>query len=212
MPYFETPPPQLAGDAIMHVRQQVVRLGGDLDWYRRSVEDRIAACDPQSPVEPIMAATLTGLVACGYRIAFESQYPVAGYVLDFAVAGPYPGWYSRRHHDHQVAVEVDGLAYHQDTEADALRDRRLEQHGWLVERFPATLLLKVMYAADYPYEAEAHGWSGQPDVPTDMDMVTWVVQRLRPPRMRVPEPGTFRVDRQEHPLASNPFADAFELE
>ena len=58
-------------------------------------------------------------------LPFRRQYPVAGYIIDFACP------------KFRLAVEVDG-AQHGDAEnaaADAKRTARLEQDGWTVLRF-----------------------------------------------------------------------------
>lgn len=97
-------------------------------------------------------------------------------------------------------------------QADLLRDERLAERGWPAERFPASLLLKVLYAADYPYEQEHHGWDHPPEVPPDVELIAFVVERLQPPRLAATRQARYVVDRQQHPLPSRPFANALNTE
>ncbi|MDR7223159.1 endonuclease domain-containing protein [Aminobacter aminovorans] len=58
-------------------------------------------------------------------LGFRRQYPVAGYIVDFACPA------------HKLIVELDG-SQHADAanvEADAVRTLRLEQDGWTILRF-----------------------------------------------------------------------------
>lgn len=58
-------------------------------------------------------------------LGFRRQFPVAGYIVDFACP------------THKLIVELDGLQHADaaNAEADAVRTRRLEQDGWTIVRF-----------------------------------------------------------------------------
>jgi very-short-patch-repair endonuclease len=58
-------------------------------------------------------------------LGFRRQLPIAGYIVDFACS------------THRLIVEVDGSQHGNDHDVryDAIRTRRLEQHGWTVLRF-----------------------------------------------------------------------------
>lgn len=58
-------------------------------------------------------------------LGFRRQYPVAGYIADFACP------------THRLIVELDGSQHAEpaNAEADAVRTRRLEQDGWTILRF-----------------------------------------------------------------------------
>lgn len=75
----------------------------------------------ESPVEELLHSALTRL-----SIPHVLQHDVGRYRLDFAIV------------DKQLAIEVDGHAYHssrQQREHDAKRDRFLMAKGWRVVRF-----------------------------------------------------------------------------
>ena len=55
-------------------------------------------------------------------VAFTRQCPIAGYVVDFACRTA------------RLAIEIDG-GQHSDSDADAIRSRRIEAHGYRVIRF-----------------------------------------------------------------------------
>ncbi|MBT1155184.1 endonuclease domain-containing protein [Aminobacter anthyllidis] len=58
-------------------------------------------------------------------LAFRRQYPVAGYIVDFACPA------------HKLIVELDGSQHAEpaNAEVDAIRTQRLEQDGWTILRF-----------------------------------------------------------------------------
>ncbi len=58
-------------------------------------------------------------------LGFRRQYPVAGYIVDFACPA------------HKLIVELDGSQHAEpaNAEADAIRTQRLEQDGWTILRF-----------------------------------------------------------------------------
>jgi very-short-patch-repair endonuclease len=58
-------------------------------------------------------------------LAFRRQYPIAGYIVDFACPSKH------------LVVEVDGSQHAEDKQLkiDEERRRRLEQDGWTVLRF-----------------------------------------------------------------------------
>ncbi|PWK75629.1 very-short-patch-repair endonuclease [Aminobacter sp. AP02] len=58
-------------------------------------------------------------------LGFRRQFPVAGYIVDFA----FP--------KHKLIVELDGAQHAEpaNAEADAVRTQRLEQDGWTIVRF-----------------------------------------------------------------------------
>ena len=58
-------------------------------------------------------------------LGFRRQYPVAGYIVDFACP------------THKLIVELDGTQHAEpgNAEADVLRTRRLQQDGWTILRF-----------------------------------------------------------------------------
>lgn len=196
----DTPPLQLAGDALDVVHRQVAREGGDVRWFRDAAPGYIERCDPQSPVEPVMAVALAGAAATGRRIHIRPQHPVGHYTLDFAVTrtGAPTG---RR----QLAVEVDGAAWHTDAAYDARRDRELEQAGWDVERFDAGALMAAVYVEDREYDRQLrHG----PDVPPlpAVSLLDLVRGRLGIPIGHfTPEPADLAA------LPTNPFSDVAAL-
>jgi very-short-patch-repair endonuclease len=65
----------------------------------------------------------------GAGLPFYPQYPVLHYFIDFA--DPIQ----------QIAVELDGAAYH-DASRDEVRDRRLLEHGWRTFRIPGKRSLR----------------------------------------------------------------------
>ncbi|MBA8907235.1 endonuclease domain-containing protein [Aminobacter sp. NyZ550] len=58
-------------------------------------------------------------------LGFRRQYPVAGYIVDFACP------------THKLIVELDGSQHAEpaNAEVDAVRTHRLEQDGWTILRF-----------------------------------------------------------------------------
>ena len=58
-------------------------------------------------------------------LGFRRQFPVAGYIVDFACPAQ------------KLIVELDGSHHAEpaNSEADAVRTRRLEQDGWTILRF-----------------------------------------------------------------------------
>jgi very-short-patch-repair endonuclease len=58
-------------------------------------------------------------------LAFRRQFPIAGYIVDFACPTK------------KLIVEIDGSQHGQDKQAaaDLLRTKRLERDGWTVLRF-----------------------------------------------------------------------------
>ena len=59
------------------------------------------------------------------RLAFRRQFPIAGYIVDFACPTK------------KLIVEIDGSQHGRDEQvaADLVRTQRLEKNGWTVLRF-----------------------------------------------------------------------------